>query len=216
MTPLTRPLVGVLAVQGAFAEHEAALHAVGAATRQVRTPADLGGIGGLVIPGGESTTLGLVAGASGLLDALRELVKGNRMPVLGTCAGMIMMATRTVGGAQTLIGGLDITVRRNAFGAQVASFEAEIAVPLLGDPPLTAVFIRAPWIEHAGRGVEVLASYGGHAVAARQGDLLVTAFHPELTDDRRVHSWFVDRVRARRTVVAAEGRRKEESDVRAQ
>lgn len=216
MTPLTRPLVGVLAVQGAFAEHEAALRAVGAATRQVRTPADLSGIDGLVIPGGESTTLGLVAGASGLLDALRGLVEGNRMPVLGTCAGMIMMAARTVGGAQTLIGGLDITVRRNAFGAQVASFEAEIAVPLLGDPPLTAVFIRAPWIEHAGRGVEVLASYDGHAVAARQGDLLVTAFHPELTDDRRVHSWFVDRVRARRTEVAAEERRKEESDVRAQ
>jgi len=212
---LARPLVGVVAVQGAFAEHEAALRAVGAATRQVRTSGDLEGLDGLVIPGGESTTLGLVAGASGLLDALRELVAGDRMPVLGTCAGMIMLAARIAGGAEPLVGGLDITVRRNAFGAQVASFEAEITVPLVGDEPLTAVFIRAPWIEAAGRGVEVLASYDGHAVAARQGDFLVTAFHPELTDDRRVHSWFVDRVRARRTAAAAE-HRKEESDVRAQ
>jgi pyridoxal 5'-phosphate synthase pdxT subunit len=215
VTALSRPLVGVLAVQGAFVEHEAALRAVGADSRQVRVSADLEGLEGLVIPGGESTTLGLVAGESGLLDALRELVSAQAMPVLGTCAGLIMLASRTTGGAQPLIGGLDITARRNAFGAQVASFETEIDIPLLGDGPMTAVLIRAPWIEEAGRGVEVLASYAGRAVAARQGDILVTAFHPELTDDRRLHSWFVDRIRARRAEVEhrPEG---EDRDVRAQ
>jgi 5'-phosphate synthase pdxT subunit len=189
--------VGVLAVQGAFAEHEDALAAVGAEPRQIRAADGLPGVDGLVIPGGESTTFGLVAGRSGLLDALRAAVEGG-LPVFGTCAGMIMLARATVAGAQPLVGGMDVVVRRNAFGRQVASFEADLAMPAVGADPVPAVFIRAPWIEEAGPGVELLASYDGHPVAARQGHLLATAFHPELTDDRRLHALFVDIVRTRR------------------
>jgi len=195
---LARPQVGVLAVQGAFAEHEAALAEVGAEARQVRTPEQLDGLDGLVIPGGESTTFGLVAQRSGLLPALQRAVVQQRLPTFGTCAGMIMLARATTGGPQPLVGGMDTVVRRNAFGRQVASFEAELDVPALGPEPLVAVFIRAPWIEQAGTGVEVLASRDGHPVAARQGHLLVTAFHPELTADRRLHARFVDLVRAGR------------------
>jgi pyridoxal 5'-phosphate synthase pdxT subunit len=180
---------------------------------QVRVPAELDGLDALVIPGGESTTFGLVAGRSGLLEALRALVAEDRMPVLGTCAGMIMLASGTTGGAQPLVGGMDMVVRRNAFGAQVASFEAEIGVPALGPEPVTAVFIRAPWIERAGPGVEVLASYEGHGVAARQGDLLATAFHPELTGDRRIHALLVGRARERR---GGEGEAEGGARVRAQ
>ncbi len=190
-----RPLVGVLAVQGAFTEHEDALRAVGADTRQVRTPEQLHDLDGLVIPGGESTTFGLVAADSGLLDGLRTTV-GTGLPVFGTCAGMIMLADATTSGHQPLVGGMDTVVRRNAFGRQVASFEADIAMPLAGARPVPGVFIRAPWIERHGDAVEVLATYDGHVVAARQGEILVTAFHPELTDDRRVHALFVDMVRA--------------------
>ncbi|MEW6581701.1 MAG: pyridoxal 5'-phosphate synthase glutaminase subunit PdxT [Actinomycetota bacterium] len=204
MTALSRPRVGVVAVQGAVAEHEEALRAVGADPVQVRLPEDLEGLDGIVIPGGESTTFGLVAGRSGLLDALRDAVRDDRMPVLGTCAGMIMLASATTGGAQPLVGGMDIVVRRNAFGAQVRSFEADVDVPELGDEPVRGVFIRAPWIEEAGPDVEVLASYDGHGVAARQGDLTVTAFHPELTGDRRLHARFVARVRERRGAAEAE------------
>ncbi len=192
---IRRPLVGVLAVQGAFTEHEAMLASVGAATRQVRTPHGLDGIDGLVLPGGESTTFGLVAERSGLLTRLREAVQEG-LPVFGTCAGMIMLASGTTSGAQPLIGGMDLVVRRNAFGRQAASFEAELDVPAVGARPVTGVFIRAPWIESAGPAVEVLASVGGHGVAARQGRMLVTAFHPELTDDARLHALFVDTVRA--------------------
>jgi 5'-phosphate synthase pdxT subunit len=192
-----RPQVGVLAVQGAFAEHEAALRDVGASTRLVRTPGGLDGLDGLVLPGGESTTFGLVAERSGLLGALREAVRSG-LPVFGTCAGMIMLASGTGGGAQPLVGGMDIVVRRNAFGRQVASFEADLPVPVLGETPVPAVFIRAPWIERAGGGVEILAECQGHPVAAREGAILVTAFHPELTDDRRLHALFVDMVRAHR------------------
>jgi 5'-phosphate synthase pdxT subunit len=192
-----RPKVGVLAVQGAFVEHEQALRDVGADTVQVRTPEQLADLDGLVIPGGESTTFGLVAERSGLLPALREAVSDG-LPVFGTCAGLIMLAEATTSGPQPLIGGMDIVVRRNAFGRQVASFEAEVPVADLGGPPVPAVFIRAPWIERAGGGVEVLATCRGRAVAARQGRLLVTAFHPELTEDRRLHALFVDMVRARR------------------
>jgi 5'-phosphate synthase pdxT subunit len=192
---IRRPLVGVLAVQGAFVEHEAVLHAVGAGTRQVRTPEDLEGLDGLVIPGGESTTFGLVAERSGLLPALRASI-GVGLPVFGTCAGMIMLARATTSGAQPLVGGMDTVVRRNAFGRQVASFEAEVTMPVVGGEPVTAVFIRAPWIDEAGPGVEILATCAGRPVAARQGNLVVTAFHPELTDDTRVHALFVDMVRA--------------------
>jgi pyridoxal 5'-phosphate synthase pdxT subunit len=191
------PRVGILSVQGAFAEHADLLARVGADPVDVRTPQALDGLEALVLPGGESTTLGLVAEASGLLGALRAAVAGG-MPVLGTCAGMIMLARATTGGAQPLVGGMDIVVRRNAFGRQSASFEAPIAVPSLGPEPVDAVFIRAPWIERAGPGVEVLAEHAGHGVAARQGDLMVTAFHPELAGERRFHEWLVARARARR------------------
>ncbi len=195
---LRLPRVGVLAVQGAFAEHEEALAAVGAEPRQVRRPEQLGGLDGLVIPGGESTTLGLVSERSGLLAALRRLVSDGATPVLGTCAGMIVLARATTGGAQPLVGGMDLVVRRNAYGSQVASFEAQLEMPVLGPEPLTAVFIRAPWVERAGPGVEVLAEHEGHAVAVRQGPLVATSFHPELTPDRRLHAWFVAGVRAGR------------------
>jgi 5'-phosphate synthase pdxT subunit len=198
LAALRRPRVGVLAVQGAFVEHEAALEAVGAEAREVRRPEELEGLDGLVIPGGESTTFGLVAERSGLLAQLRRAVGEDRLPVLGTCAGMIMLARATTGGPQPLVGGLDVVVRRNAFGRQIASFEAELTMPAVGADPLTAVFIRAPWIEEAGPGVEVLAEHGGHPVAVRQGRLAATAFHPELTDDRRLHAWFVAAVREAR------------------
>jgi 5'-phosphate synthase pdxT subunit len=196
-TPFGRPRIGVLSVQGAFAEHADALRAVGADPVDVRAPADLEGLDAIVLPGGESTTLGLVAEASGLLDGLRARL-ADGMPALGTCAGMIVLARETTGGAQPLIGGMDIVVRRNAFGRQRASFETELDVPVLGPRPVDAVFIRAPWIESAGAGVEVLATHSGHGVAARQGDLMVTAFHPELSGERRFHEWLVARARERR------------------
>jgi pyridoxal 5'-phosphate synthase pdxT subunit len=192
-----RPRVGVMAVQGAFAEHEAALAAVGAEAVQVRRPEELDGLDGLVLPGGESTTFGLVAERTGLLPALRRAIVEEGLPAFGTCAGLILLARETTGGAQPLIGGVDLVVRRNAFGRQAASFECELDVPVLGPKPVPAVFIRAPWIERAGPGVEVLASHRGHAVAAREGNLLVTAFHPELTGDRRFHALFVDGLRRR-------------------
>nr|WP_217915703.1 pyridoxal 5'-phosphate synthase glutaminase subunit PdxT [Miltoncostaea marina] len=194
---LGRPRVGVLSVQGAFAEHAAVLASVGAEPVDVRTPAALGGIDAIVLPGGESTTLGLVAEASGLLGRLRtRLAEG--LPALGTCAGMIMLAREVSCGAQPLIGGMDLVVRRNAFGRQRASFETTLAVEGLGAGPVDAVFIRAPWIERAGPGVEVLASHAGHGVAARQGGMMVTAFHPELSGERRFHEWLVARARERR------------------
>jgi pyridoxal 5'-phosphate synthase pdxT subunit len=186
------PRVGVLAVQGAVSEHEQALRHAGAEPVPVRRPEELAGLNGLVIPGGENTTLGLVAGGSGLLAAVRGAV-GAGMPVLGTCAGMIMLARDTVAGAQPLVGGMDVVVRRNAFGRQRASFEVDLAVPVLGPAPVHAVFIRAPWIERAGPGVEVLARHGGRGVAARQGDMMVTAFHPELAGEGRFHDWLVRR-----------------------
>lgn len=185
-----RPLVGVLAVQGAFTEHEDALRAVGADTRQVRTPEQLHDLDGLVIPGGESTTFGLVAADSGLLDGLRTTV-GTGLPVFGTCAGMIMLADATTSGHQPLVGGMDTVVRRNAFGRQVDSFEADLDFAGLTDP-VHAVFIRAPWVERVGPGVQVLATAAGHPVAVRQGQVLATSFHPEVTGDRRIHRLFVE------------------------
>lgn len=192
---LTRPRIGVLAVQGAVSEHEAALADVGARTTRVRLPGELDGLDGLVIPGGESTTFGLVAGRSGLLGALHERIAGG-LPVFGTCAGLIMLASRIDGdGDQALIGGMDIVVRRNAFGRQLASFEADVDVPVLGDPPMRGIFIRAPWVEQVGPSVEVLAEHAGHIVAARDRTRIVCAFHPELTGDRRLHRLFVDGIR---------------------
>jgi len=194
---------GVLALQGAFREHCRALRDVGLDAVEVRVPADLDGIDGLVIPGGESTTMSKLMVAYGLEAPIREL-RAAGAPVFGTCAGMILAARDAVDGLpdQRYLGLIDIVVRRNAFGRQVASFEAALA--LAGDPePVTGVFIRAPWIESAGDGVQVLAEHGGHAVAAQQGSVLVTAFHPELTGDRRLHRRFAEMVERARGAVAA-------------
>ncbi|HET7900175.1 MAG TPA: pyridoxal 5'-phosphate synthase glutaminase subunit PdxT [Candidatus Nanopelagicales bacterium] len=195
------PLVGVLALQGDVREHERALEHSGARTRQVRLPADLEGVDALVVPGGESTTMSNLALRWGLMEPLRDLVRSG-LPAYGSCAGMIMLAERIVGGRpdQETIGGLDVTVVRNAFGRQVDSFEADIDIPVLGERPVHAVFIRAPWVEQAGESVEVLGSVpagpaAGKIVAVRQGHLLATSFHPELTGDVRVHEYFVEMVR---------------------
>jgi len=194
-------LVGVLALQGDFREHETTLRSLGVATRRVRTVEDLEGIDALVVPGGESTTMSNLALRWGLMEPLRELVRGG-LPAYGSCAGMIMLADRIEGGRpdQETIGGLDVTVLRNAFGRQVDSFEADIEIPVLGPTPLHAVFIRAPWVEQAGEAVQVLGRVpvgpaAGRIVAVRQGHLLATSFHPELTGDTRVHEYFVEMVR---------------------
>ena len=195
--------VGVLALQGAFREHCRALADVGMEPVEVRQAGELAGLEGLVIPGGESTTMSKLMVAYGLEAPIREL-HSSGAPVFGTCAGMILAARDAVDGLpdQRYLGLIDIVVRRNAFGRQVASFEAALA--LAGDPePLTGVFIRAPWIESAGDGVQVLAEHGGHAVAAQQGSVLVTAFHPELTGDRRLHRRFAEMVERARGAVAA-------------
>jgi 5'-phosphate synthase pdxT subunit len=195
--------VGVLALQGAFREHAQALRDVGLDPVEVRQSRDLDGLHGLVIPGGESTTMSKLMTAYGLEQPIRDLYDGGA-PVFGTCAGMILIARDAVDGlpGQRTLGLIDITVRRNAFGRQVASFETDLRLP--GDSePLTGVFIRAPWIESAGAGVEVLASHGGHGVAARQGRVLVTAFHPELTADRRLHGLFASMVSAAQEAEAA-------------
>jgi 5'-phosphate synthase pdxT subunit len=194
-------LVGVLALQGDVREHEAALAQLGVATRRVRTVEDLDGIDALVVPGGESTTMSNLALRWGLMEPMRALVAGG-LPAYGSCAGMIMLADRIEGGRpdQETIGGLDVTVRRNAFGRQVDSFEADLTMPVLGAEPVHAVFIRAPWVEDVGESVEVLGTVAsgpaaGRIVAVRQGHLLATSFHPELTGDTRVHEYFVEMVR---------------------
>jgi 5'-phosphate synthase pdxT subunit len=177
------PVVGVLAIQGDFEAHARALREVGAEPRVVRTPEDLDGLDGIVIPGGESTTMTLGIEREGLAEPLRELVRSGR-PVLGTCAGLIMLD-------RGHLGLLDVTARRNAFGRQLHSFEAELELSGLG--PLRAVFIRAPWVDEHGDEVEVLAEIDGHPVAVRQGNILAVAFHPELTDERGLHRWLLDR-----------------------
>lgn len=184
---------GVLALQGAFIEHENVLARLGVHPVEVRLPEHLEGLDGLIIPGGESTTMGLLAQKWGLLEPLRAFARSGR-PVWGTCAGMILLAKEVVGGVpgQPILGLMDITVRRNAFGRQVDSFEADLAVPVLGDPPFHAVFIRAPVIERVGAEAEILASLeDGTVVAVQQGNLLATAFHPELTGDERFHRYFL-------------------------
>jgi 5'-phosphate synthase pdxT subunit len=183
--------VGVLALQGDFREHAATIAALGAEPVMVRRPDDLDDIDALVIPGGESTTIGKLADWHGLIEPLRELISGG-LPVLGTCAGMIFMAGGTAEGHdQVHLGVLDVVVRRNAFGRQVDSFEVDLEVDGLDDP-LRAVFIRAPWIEKVGDGVEVLAAVDDHAVLVRQGSLLAASFHPELTGDGRLHRLLLD------------------------
>jgi len=188
------PLVGVLAMQGAFHEHAVALEQCGARVRKVRRRRELAGLDALVIPGGESTTIGKLMVSYHLLDEVRELGAGG-LPMFGTCAGLVMLAREVAEGDQPLLGLMDITVRRNAFGRQVKSFEVPVNVAALGAAPFPGVFIRAPWIESAGPEAELLAKHDGHGVAARQGKMLVTAFHPELTDDLRLHHYFLGMVR---------------------
>ena len=196
------PVIGILALQGDVREHVAALQAVGARTAPVRTAQELTHVDALVIPGGESTTMWRLARRLGLLEPLRSRVHAG-MPAYGSCAGMILLAERLKGGVpgQETVGGLDVTVRRNAFGRQVDSFEADVAFPALGNGgTLHAVFIRAPWVEDVGPDVDVLARIGGgpsagRIVAVRQGPVMATAFHPELTGDVRVHGLFLETVR---------------------
>jgi len=190
----------VLALQGDVAEHLRAVAEAGARGTAVRRPDELDAVDGLIIPGGESTTMWKLTVIFDLLDPLRKRL-GSGMPVFGSCAGMIMLADRLTdraSGQQTL-GGIDISVRRNAFGRQVDSFERDIPLRGIDGPDFRAVFIRAPWVEDAGSGVEVLGTEPrtGRIVAVRQGPALATAFHPELTPDRRIHELFVDMVRER-------------------
>ncbi|MFC5179507.1 pyridoxal 5'-phosphate synthase glutaminase subunit PdxT [Nocardioides taihuensis] len=195
------PTVGVFALQGDVREHLHALGELGVATLGVRRPEELAACDALVLPGGESTTMSKLAVTFGLLDPLRARIKEG-MPVFGTCAGMILLADHVrdgIEGQQTL-GGLDVTVRRNAFGRQVDSFEDDVEFAGL-DETVHAVFIRAPWVEEVGEGVDVLARVGhgpaeGRIVAVRQGPLLATSFHPEVGRDTRIHRLFVDQVRA--------------------
>jgi 5'-phosphate synthase pdxT subunit len=186
--------VGVLALQGDFAEHQAMLQALGAEVVQVRLAEHLDGLNGLVMPGGESTTIGKLATDFGLMEPLRQF--GMKHAVWGTCAGAIFLS-KDARRKQPLLGLMDISVTRNAFGRQVDSFEIDMVIPALaakeGNPPYHAVFIRAPLIESVGAGVEVLASLeDGRIVAARQGNLLATSFHPELTADNRFHRYFLE------------------------
>jgi 5'-phosphate synthase pdxT subunit len=201
----SRLTVGVLAMQGDVPEHLAALRRCGVDAARVRRPAELDAVDALVIPGGESTTIDKLLRAFGLFEPLRERLAAG-MPAYGSCAGLILLARRVLDGTadQQTLGVLDVTVRRNAFGRQVDSFEEDLAVPALGagpgERPMRAVFIRAPWVEEAGAGVEVLARVGsgpaaGRIVAVRQRAVLATAFHPELGSDPRVHAAFVRMVR---------------------
>jgi pyridoxal 5'-phosphate synthase pdxT subunit len=191
------PRVGVLAYQGDVREHLAALEAAGAAPVEVRTVEELDAVDGLVVPGGESTVIGKLAARYGLLEPLRERAAAG-LPVFGTCAGMIFLAKEVEGPPQDLLGVLDVRVRRNAFGRQVASFEAGVDVKGVDGGPVAGAFIRAPWVADAGPEVEVLAELEGKVVAVRQGNLLATAFHPELSGEVRLHRWLVDLIVERR------------------
>ncbi|HYU86644.1 MAG TPA: pyridoxal 5'-phosphate synthase glutaminase subunit PdxT [Kribbellaceae bacterium] len=199
---VSKPVVGVFALQGNVREHVAMLRAVGVEAVPVRRPAELAAVDGLVLPGGESTTMDKLARAFDLFEPLRKAI-ADGLPVFGTCAGMIMLADEITGGidGQETLGGLDVTVRRNAFGRQVDSFEADLRFAAF-DTPYHAVFIRAPWVERVGREVEVLATVSGgpaagRIVAVRHDRLLATSFHPELTGDVRLHGYFADLVRER-------------------
>ncbi|MFL1379075.1 MULTISPECIES: pyridoxal 5'-phosphate synthase glutaminase subunit PdxT [unclassified Nocardiopsis] len=196
-----RPTIGVLALQGDVAEHQRVLETLDVHTVKVLSPEHLDTVDGLVVPGGESTTMSKLAVRYGLLEPLRKRVRAG-MPAYGTCAGMIMLADRILGGTadQETIGGIDMTVRRNAFGRQTESFETGVHIDGLDGEPFDAVFIRAPWVEAVGPGVTVLGAVpgpdeAGRIVAVRQGGLMATSFHPELTGDARIHRLFVDIVK---------------------
>lgn len=195
------PVVGVLAVQGDVREHLAALAECDVVARPVRRPSELAEVAALVIPGGESTTIDKLTRAFDLREPLLERLAAG-MPAYGSCAGMILLADRVEDGVdgQLTFGGIDMSVRRNAFGRQVESFEEDLTFEGLEGPPVRAVFIRAPWVEEVGSGVQVLAQVevgaaAGRIVAVRQGNLLATSFHPEITGDTRVHRYFVEMVR---------------------
>jgi 5'-phosphate synthase pdxT subunit len=217
---VTAPLVGVLALQGDVREHVAALEAAGARPVALRDADQLARVDGVVLPGGESTAIGRLLGLFELLEPLREAVRAG-LPVYGSCAGLVLLADEVIDGlpGQPLVGGLDVSVRRNAFGSQVHSFETDLELSGIAGEPLHAVFIRAPWVERVGEGVEVLAtlaSYSpsagpegraqdatgpelaGRVVAVRQGAVLATSFHPELTGDTRVHGLFVEMIQEAR------------------
>ena len=196
---MSAPTIGVLALQGDVREHLAMLERAGARAVKVRRPEELEHVDGIVMPGGESTTMHKLARAFDLFEPLRDALRGG-MPAFGTCAGMILLADRIEGGTadQETFGGLDVVVRRNAFGRQVDSFEAELAVTGF-DAPFHAMFIRAPWVEKVGHDVGVVATVAageamGRIVAVRQGHLLATSFHPEITGDHRFHQLFVEQV----------------------
>ncbi|MFI1257850.1 pyridoxal 5'-phosphate synthase glutaminase subunit PdxT [Streptomyces netropsis] len=201
---MSTPVIGVLALQGDVREHLIALAAADAVARPVRRPEELDGLDGLVIPGGESTTMSKLAVAFGMLEPLRERVRAG-LPVYGTCAGMIMVADKLLDGRedQETLGGIEMIVRRNAFGRQNESFEAAVEVAGIEGGPVEGVFIRAPWVESVGARVEVLARYDGHTVAVRQDNVLATSFHPELTGDHRVHALFVEMARQSMGTVGA-------------
>jgi pyridoxal 5'-phosphate synthase pdxT subunit len=197
----SQPRIGVLAVQGDVREHARALHGCGVDVRRVRRARELDDLDGLVIPGGESTTMDKLVRAFDLRDPLLKLLEDG-FPVFGSCAGMIMLADRVqdVAPGQQTLGGIDMTVRRNAFGRQVDSFEADLCLTGIGGPCVRGIFIRAPWVESVGGAAEILAEVGrgpaaGRIVAVRQGNLLATSFHPEITGDTRVHRLFVEMVR---------------------
>ena len=185
--------VGILALQGAVREHASAVAEVGAHPVEVRTPEDLSGVDALILPGGESTTMSLLLRSSGLHEPVAERL-ADGMPAFGTCAGMILLATDVLDGRadQCSFGAIDLSVRRNAFGRQVDSFETTLDVDGLAGGGFDAVFIRAPFVERAGDGVEVLAAVDGHPVLCRSGAVLVSAFHPELSDDLRIHALFCE------------------------
>jgi 5'-phosphate synthase pdxT subunit len=189
---MKKPTIGVLALQGAVREHLNMLESTGARGIAVKHPAELRSCAGLIIPGGESTTIGKLMAGNGFLEDVRSFVAGGA-PVFGTCAGLIMLASRLTEGNQPLLGLMDITARRNAFGRQVDSFETDLELRDVEEEsrPFRAVFIRAPWIEEVGPGVMVLGEYEGRAVIARENGMLVSAFHPELTGDERLHRYFL-------------------------
>lgn len=179
--------IGILAVQGAFAEHARTLRAIGVEPVEVRLPADLAGVAGLILPGGESTAMRRLIDRWGLREPIRDLARTGA-PILGTCAGMILLATGIADGDPPVLGLLDVTVRRNAFGRQLESFEADLSVPILGDAPVHGVFIRAPIVERVGPGVDVMARLDdGRIVAVREHNVLATSFHPELAGETRFH-----------------------------
>ena len=197
-----RPVVGVLALQGDVAEHLASLERVGVTPLAVKTPEDLARVDGLIVPGGESTTVIKLLERFGLDAPIKARVRSG-MPLWGTCMGMIVAAHDVADLAQPTLDLIDITVRRNSFGRQIASAEVDLPIPTLGPKPFPAVFIRAPWIERAGPGVEILASRDGHGVFVRQRNVLGSSFHPELTGDDRLHEYFVRMIPAKKVTKTA-------------